>query len=129
MQMENKSNHPKLAWFIALINTSDLSINTTTYIYSTILDPKFPAWKTCSADSENTIFERRFVIPFKNINQNGLYKELTTMKFCVYNLQQLEIIIKSLMLKMAYLTTYYPSAFHGNFDPIKWKISNRVTVC
>ena len=58
-----------------------------------ILDTMFPDREACSADSANTIFERRFGIPCKISDKNGLYKELPTMKCCVYTLYQLAIVI------------------------------------
>ena len=51
MQMENENHQQKLARAIALINTFPFFINTTIYKSSMILDPKFPARESCSADS------------------------------------------------------------------------------
>ena len=115
MRNENKSCQTKLARVIALTNPSASSINTTTSTSSNILDPVFPTHKACSDDSANTIFGRRFVITCKISDKNGLYKELPTMKCCVYTLYQLEMIIMSLMLNLASSATYHHSEFCGYF--------------
>ena len=47
MQIDNYSNQPKLAQVMALINPSALSINTTTYTPSMLIDPMFIALKAC----------------------------------------------------------------------------------
>ena len=67
MQKENKSHHTKLAQVIALINTSALSINHTTSTSSMIIDTMFPAYKSCSDDSENTILEEDLVFLAKSV--------------------------------------------------------------
>ena len=65
MKMEDKSHQPKVAWVIALINPSEISINPTTSTSSKIIDPMFLACDTCSADSKYTIFWRQFDITYK----------------------------------------------------------------
>ena len=66
IQMDNESHHPKLAQFIALIDTSALSINPATSTSSMILDILFPAREACPADSANNIFGRLFGIHLQN---------------------------------------------------------------
>ena len=66
----------------------------------------FPDRKSCSADSSNTIIGRRIGIPCKISDRNGLYEELLTMKFYVYTLYQLEMIILSFMPRPTSSTTY-----------------------
>ena len=74
MQMLNNIHQPKLARVIAIINMSDSSINRSTSTSSIILDPIFPALKSCSDYSTNTIFGRQFGIHFRIGDKNGLYK-------------------------------------------------------
>ena len=64
----------------------------------------FPASEACSADSANTIFGRRFGIPWKISHKNGLYEELPTMKCCVYTIYQSEMIIIILIIKLTLST-------------------------
>ena len=84
MQIERKNNQPKISHVTALINQSSLSINTTTSTPSMVLDPMLPAQESCSDDISNTIIGRRFLIPYRISDKNGLYKELIMMKCCVY---------------------------------------------
>ena len=100
MQIDNDSNQPKLAQVMALINPSALSINTITSTYSLDIDPMFPARKSYSDDSVNTIIGRQFGIPCKIIEKKCLCEELKAMKWCVYTLYQLEMIILSLIIKL-----------------------------
>ena len=129
MQTNNDNNLPKLLRVITPIYPFALSINPTTYTSILILDPMFPDHKACSTDGKNTIFGRRFGIPWKISDKNGLYEELPMMKFCVYTIYQLEMIILSLILKLTSLKTYHHSEFHGNFGMIQWKMKNGVTTC
>ena len=100
IQNENESHQPKLSQVIALINPSTLSINLTTSTYSMTLDPMFPARKTCSADSANTILGDDYLFLAKSVIKCFLYEDLSMMKYYMYTLYQLEIIILSLMLKL-----------------------------
>ena len=75
MQIDNDSNQPKLAQVMALINPSALSINTITSTYSLDIDPMFPARKSCSADSVNTILlEDNLVFLVKSLKKNVYVK-------------------------------------------------------
>ena len=77
IQIKNESHQPKLAQVIALINTSDTSINTTPSISSLILDPMFPPHEACSDDSANTIFGRQFGITYKISDKKWFIRRVT----------------------------------------------------
>ena len=83
-----------------------------------IIDPMFPDRKVCSADSANTILEDDLVFLAKLVIKNGLYKDVPTMKCCVYTLYQLEIIMMSLVLNLKSSMNCYPSSFHRYVDLI-----------
>ena len=118
MKMESNDHHLKLAWVIALLNQSSSSINPTIYTSSIIIDTMFPAQEACSDDSANNILGIWFGIPSKISDINGLYKELPTMKCCVYTIYQLSMIVLSLVINMKSSITCYLSEFHGHFGLI-----------
>ena len=100
MQIENESHQPKLPRVIARIKPSDSSINPTTYTSIIILDPMFPDFKACSDDSAKTFLEEDLVLLAKLVIKNSLYKELPTIKYCVYTIYQSAMIIIPLMIKL-----------------------------
>ena len=110
-----RESSEKIRRAIAVINPSYFFITPTTYTYSMIIDPMFPARETCLADSANTILEDDLVFLAKSVIKNGLYKDVPMMKCCIYTLYQLEIIMMSLVLNLKSSMTCYPSAFHRYF--------------
>ena len=107
--MENHSHYQKPARVMALINRYNLSINPNTSTSRKILNPMFPTREACQSDSTNTISGKRFGITSNISDTNCVYKELPTMKFCVYTLYQLAMIILSFVLNTTSLKTYYHS--------------------
>ena len=67
MQMENENHQKKIRRAITVINPSYFFITPTTYTYSMIIDPMFPARETCLADSANTILEDDLVFLAKSV--------------------------------------------------------------
>ena len=87
VQINNDSHQPKIAQVIALINTSASSINPTISTSSLIIDPIFLDREACSADSANTIFGRRFGIPFKTSDKKWFIRILTNNEmFRIYSI-------------------------------------------